>query len=403
MNFWWILDIFDWLLFIPVALTVIYFLVFSISALFTNRVTPNKSKQNNRFIVLIPAYKSDKTIMDTVNSILGQTYPQRNFDVVVISDHMSEMTNMRLAQMPVTLLTPNFAESSKAKSLQYAIINLPQFKIYDAVIVLDAGNMVDTEFLEKLNEAYDASGSKVIQCHRMARNNDTPTARLDAAFEEINNTVFRKGHLAVGLSAALNASGTVFSFPWFKQNIMKVRVKVGEEKELEAMLAREGIFVDYFEDIHVYHIKKRHTAELNRQRGRWIYAQLHALVNNIRYLPSALMNSHYDHVDKIIQWLLIPRTILIGIIMVMSAVLPFIYMTLAIKWWLAGALIMLAFAFATPDYLIGEHWNKDFLRAPLLSVGGLFNIFRAGRDEAGNRLDAFSHIIRRLKFKRRKE
>ena len=41
------------------------------------------------------------------------------FDVVVVSDHQSEITNMRLAQYPITLLTPDFAESTKAKSLQY--------------------------------------------------------------------------------------------------------------------------------------------------------------------------------------------------------------------------------------------------------------------------------------------
>ena len=67
------------------------------------------------------------------------------FDVVVISDHQEEMTNMRLAQYPITLLTPNFEESTKAKSLQYAILNLPEFKIYDIALILDADNIVERE------------------------------------------------------------------------------------------------------------------------------------------------------------------------------------------------------------------------------------------------------------------
>ena len=403
MNFWWILYIIDIILFIPVVVTVIYILVFAVAALFKSKTVVPKAKQQCRFIILIPSYKSDQKILETVNSVLGQSYSQRNFDIVVISDHQSEMINMRLAQMPITLLTPNFEKSSKAKSLQYAILNLPQFKIYDAVVVLDAGNIVDPEFLEMTNDAFESAGTKAIQTHRMARNRDTAVSRMDTIFEEINNAIFRRGHLAVGLSASLNSSGAVFDFLWFKRNIMKIRTMVGEDKELENMLLRESIYIDYFEDICVYDEKTRLVRDFNNQRGRWTYIQLHSLLNSFHYLPRALMNSQYDMVDKILQWMLVPRTIMMGVIAIMSCILPFIYFTLAIKWWAAAALALFAFSLATPDYLVDKNWDRDFLRAPLITVGAIYNIFRAGRDEAGNRLDAFSHIVQKLKFKGRKK
>ena len=397
MDFWWILYIIDFLLFLPVALTVAYIFVFAVIALFKSPREIKKAKQLNRFIVLIPAYKSGKKVLETVNAVLGQTYNQRNFDIVVISDHQSEMINMRLAQMPITLLTPDFEKSSKAKSLQYAILNLPQFKIYDTVVILDAGDLVDPDYLELVNDAYDTSGSKVIQTHKMARNRDTSISRMDATFEEINNNIFRAGHNVVGLSAALNSSGSVFDFQWFKQNIMKVHSAMGEEKELEAMLANEGIFIDYFEDINVYDEKIRLIHDFNMQRGRWTYIQTHALFDNIHYLPSAFINSKHDQIDKIIQWAMVPRTIMMGIIAIMCFFLPFIYFSLVIKWWAIAAIAMFAFALATPDYLVDKNWDRDYLRAPLITVGAIINIFRAGRDEAGNRLDAFSHIIQRLR------
>ena len=396
MDFWWILYIIDFALFLPVAITVIYILVFAILALFRTTREIKNAKQQNRFIVLIPAYKSEKKALETVNAVLGQTYNQRNFDIVVISDHQSEMINMRLAQLPITLLTPNFEKSSKAKSLQYAILNLPQFKIYDAVLVLDAGNIIDPDFLELANDAFDTSGSKVIQTHRMARNRDTSISRMDATFEEINNTIFRAGHLVVGLSAALNSSGCIFDYQWFKQNIMRIRSTVGEDKELEAMLAHESIFIDYFEDLHVYDEKTRLIDDFNMQRGRWVYIQLHAFLTNIRYLPSAFINSQHDQIDKLIQWFLVPRTIMMGIIAIMSMILPFIYFSLALKWWIAGAIAMFAFSLATPDYLVDKNWDRDYLRAPLITIGAIFNIFRAGKDEAGNRIDAFSQIIHQI-------
>jgi cellulose synthase/poly-beta-1,6-N-acetylglucosamine synthase-like glycosyltransferase len=402
MKFWWILYIIDWILFLPIAFTIIYLLVYAAIALTKSRGEVAKAKFQNRFIILIPAYKSGKDILETVNTVLGQTYSQRNFDVVVISDHQNEMINMRLAQLPITLLTPNFERSTKVKALQYAILNLPQFKIYDAVILLDSGNIIAPEFLEQVNDAFESAGTKAIQTHRMARNLDTPIARMDAIFEEINNSIFRRGHLAMGLSASLNSSGSIFDFNWFKRNIMKIRCATGEEKELEAMLIRDNIYIDYFENINVYDEKTRLVHNFNLQRGRWTTIQLHNLLNNIHYLPMAVMNTNYDMIDKLLQWMLIPRTIMMGLLSIMCCVLPFIYFTLAIKWWFFTALALFAFSLATPDYLVTKNWDRDFLRAPLITIGSLYNIFRAGRDEAGNRLDAFSHLVQKLKFKRSK-
>ena len=403
MYFWWILYLIDWLLFVIVAFTVAYLLIFSVAALFRHRNEIKRSKIQNRYIVLIPSYKQDSVILQTVNSALGQTYPQRMFDVVVISDHQQEITNMRLAQLPITLLTPDFDRSSKAKSLQYAVLNLPQFKIYDAVLILDAGNIVKPEYLEEVNDAYSSAGTKCLQTHRLSRNRDTSSARLDSIFEEINNSIFRRGHQVLGLSSSLNGSGMVFDFDWFKRNIMKVRDSVGEDKALEAMLMRDNIYIDYFEDIYVYDEKTRQIREFNDQRSRWIYTQLHAAVSNLRYLPSALLNRQYDHIDKIVQWLLIPRTILIGIIAIMSLVLPFIYFSLVVKWWIVAALILLAFSLATPDYLVDEHWDKDFMRAPIVSLGGLLNIFRAGRSEATDRATSVHRWFGRVRKKRKKK
>ncbi|MBO7045541.1 MAG: glycosyltransferase [Prevotella sp.] len=376
IDFWLILYIIDWILFIFTAGTVLYLGFFAIISLFNKTQELNKAKIQRRFIVLIPSYQQDSVIEQSVLSILGQAYPQRMFDVTVISDHQSEMTNMRLAQYPITLLTPDFEESSKVKSLQYAILNLPEFKIYDTVVILDADNIVDTEFLSDVNDAYENASTKVIQLHRISRNRDTAAARMDAVFEEINNNIFRKGHINIGLSSALAGSGVAYDFEWFKDNIMRVKT-AGEDKELEALLLRQGYFIDYFDHIYVYGEKKRTTEKLNEQRGKWAIHQFRHFFRNIKYLPGAIFSKQYDLADKIIQWMLIPRTTMMSIIMLMCVVLPFIYMTMAIKWWILAALVLFFFALATPDYLVDEMWDKTFLRSPFVSLWGkLFTRFK---------------------------
>ena len=277
MDFWLILYIVDWFFFIITAGTVLYLGIFSIASLFSRTTNINEAKTKRRFIILIPAYKQDHVIEQTILSILAQSYPQRLFDVTVISDHQSEITNMRLAQYPITLLTPNFAESSKAKSLQYAILNLPEFKIYDIAMILDADNIVDQDFLTQMNDAYESAATKAIQAHTVSRNRDTAAARMGAIFEEINNSIFRKGHINLGLSASLADAGTAFDFKWFKDNVMKTK-NSAEVKELESMLLRNQIYIDYFHDILIYGEKVRTTEKLNLQHGNWTIKQIKNLL-----------------------------------------------------------------------------------------------------------------------------
>lgn len=364
MDFWLILFIIDWVLFGIVSLTVLYMLFFAIMALFYHKPDLPKSKHKNRFIVLIPTYKNPDVIY-TVKSILGQTYPQRLFDVTVISDQCDEMTNFRLAQEPITLLTPKFERSTKAKELQLAINNLPQFKIYDVVVVLDGGSAVEPEFLEQTNDAFEAAGTKAIQMHRLSRNRDTVTARMGAVFEEINNSIFRRGHVNLGLSASLSGGGNAYDFNWFKRNIFNVKTP-WEVKELESLLVRQNIYVDYFDQIYVFDEKKRSSEAFNKERKRWIKAHYNAFLRNVMYLPGALLNQQYNLIDKIIQWLILPRLVMMAIIIIMSLIMPMIYMSLVFKWWAAFALVLFICAMATPDYLVDEHWDSTFFKSPLV-------------------------------------
>ena len=375
MDFWLILFIIDWLLFGIVALAVLYMLIYTIASIFYTKRDVPKTKQLNRFIILIPSY-NNPGVVQTVKSVLAQSYPMRLFDVTVISDHNDEMTNFRLAQEPVTLLTPIFEKSTKAKALQLAVNNLPQFKIYDIAIVLDGGSVVDTDFLEKMNEAFEAAGTKAIQAHRISRNRDSTAARMGAVFEEINNTIFRRGHIALGLSAGICGGGYAMDFNWFKDNVFKLKTQ-WEVKEWESLLMRQNVFVDFFDDIFVYDEKKRTPEEFNRERLNWIKAQIHAAFKNIHYLPGALLNQRYNRIDKVVQWLLIPRMLMMAIIVGMSLILPAIYTSLVFKWWALFAITLLICAIATPDYLVDDHWESTFFKSPLVlmkSIPGLSGI-----------------------------
>ncbi len=370
MEYWDIVFYTDLIFFIFVSMTVLYMAIFAIASIFSQQIETPKSRKLNRFIILIPGHKNGEATEKTVLSILGQTYPQRDFDVTVIADQLGEMSNFRLAQQPVTLLVPNFTKKSRTKSLQLAINNLPRMKIYDIAIVLNPGSIVEPEFLSQVNDAYESAGTKAIQVHCASLNRDTAPARLSAIFEEINNSIFRRGHITLGLSSAIDDTGTAYDFNWFKENIMETKTS-WDEKGMEIRLIRQHIYIDFFDNIMVFQEKTRSAEEFNRQHISWIRSQVSNLSRNIRFMPGAIAHRQYSLIDKLLQWMLIPRMILIPIILAMSIIVPFIYFTLAIKWWILFAVVQLIFAIATPNYLVDEKWNSTFFQVPLVLLSSL--------------------------------
>ncbi len=378
MLYWNLFIHTDLILFIWVSVTVLYLTVFAITSLFARHSQTPKAKNENRFIIIIPTKKNGISVEATVRSILGQTYSQRLFDVTVVANNEDEITLFHLAQQPITLLTPNYTDNIWTKSLQVAINNLPQFKIYDSAIILEAGDLVEPEFLQQMNDAYESAGTKVIQAHKLALNRDTTSARLEAIFEEINNSIFRRGHISVGLSASMASSGMVFNFDWFKNHILAAKASWAD-KDLEATIMREYIYVDYFDNIFVYSEKARQAEEFNRKRISWIITQWKTFFHNIHYLPTALFNRHYDLIDKLLQWMLIPRIVMMAIIIAMAIITPFIYMTAALKWWGIFTLVIFVFAIATPNYLVDEKWDSTFFKVPAVLFSSVLKRFKIGR------------------------
>lgn len=90
--------------------------------------------------------------------------------------------------------------------------------------------------------------------------------------------------VALGFSSALIGSGMAFDYKWFRENIACCTTS-GEDKELEALLLRQGIYIDYLDDVRVLDEKVQGEGAYYNQRRRWIAAQFYALSSAVRQLP----------------------------------------------------------------------------------------------------------------------
>jgi hypothetical protein len=109
-------------------------------------------------------------------------------------------------------------------------------------------------------------------------------------------------------------------------------------------------------------------------------------MHNIRYLPGAIISRQYDLIDKIVQWMLLPRMIMMGIIIIMGILMPAIYFTLAIKWWALFAIVLLVFAIATPNYLVDDKWDRTFFLLPIILMSSLLS-----KTPLGKKIKTFSN------------
>lgn len=379
-----IIEILLWLLLAASGAYILFFALVSIlwkktesplSAYLEGQIRSMREPRQHTFLVLYPAYNEDRVIINSVHTFLGQYYPYKGFHVAVISDHMQPETNEQLAQLPITLLQPVFEKSSKAKAMQYALQQIQGE--YDYVVILDADNVVESDFLARLNDVCN-KGYNAIQCHRCAKNSNNNIAVLDGVSEEINNTLFRKAHNRIGLSSALIGSGMCFRFKWFKENVYKLST-AGEDRELEALLLRQKIHIHYEPDIHVYDEKVSNKDNFQKQRLRWMTAQIQSLFSLLPYVPKALMDGNIDYLDKTFQQALIPRSMLIVLTFMLALVVTILSLDWCIKWWLLFLFICLSLYVSTPKQLRSHSVFGKILSIPMLVWKMVLNILKIDR------------------------
>lgn len=368
-----VLHIFDFVLFLLIFLSVGYLFIFALYAQGKKLKSYPRAGRKHPVLVLFPAYKEDNVIVGSVRSFLQQDYPSDLYRVVVISDGMKEETEEQLRQLSVDVINAHFENSSKAAALNLAITRQGD-RAYGIVAILDADNVAAPDFLKRINDAYD-SGIRAMQVHRKAKGGKTDVAILDTVSEEINNSIFREGHVRAGLSSALSGSGMAFDYNWFVKHIPMV-TSAGEDKELELLLLKDGIYIDYLPDVFVYDEKISGTTAFYRQRRRWIAAQFDLLGKGIRYLPRAIFAGNLDYCDKIFQWLIPPRIVLVGFSILMGIAWLFIAWTMSLKWWVLLFLLLCALSLAMPDELYNASFRKALRKAPVLFLLTVVNLFR---------------------------
>lgn len=373
-----ILHIFEYVLYVYFAIAAVYVLIFAIGSVFSGKNKPIVAKQIRKVAVLIPGYKEDNVIVEVALEALNQNYPNEKYDVVIIADSFQPQTITKLKELPIKLIEVSFDKSTKSKALNKAMAQLPND--YEIALILDADNVMASDFISKINAAFDA-GFQVVQGHRVAKNTNTAFAVLDAVSEELNNSIFRKGHRALGLSSALIGSGMAFDFQLFKKRMTEIHAIGGFDKELELTLLRDGYTIEYLNDALVYDEKVQKVEVFENQRKRWLSAQFiyfgRFFFSGLKHL---VVNGNIDFFDKVYQMVSPPRVLLIGLTTIITALYITFYFIFTdsnlaaisyTSWLSVWGAVVVAFILAIPK----KFYNYQTFKALLTLPKAFFSMF----------------------------
>ncbi|MCF8332348.1 MAG: glycosyltransferase family 2 protein [Bacteroidales bacterium] len=379
-----ILNLIEIIIFIYLGFAGIYILIFAIAGILSGNRQYPEAKDKKRFAILIPGYKEDAVIVQVAEEALKQDYPQDKYEVIIIADSFQQSTIDQLQQIPVRLIEVNFDKSTKSKSLNKAMHIIGDS--YDYALILDADNIMKTDVLKRMNNAF-AENYTAIQSHRIAKNTNTSYAVLDAISEEINNHLFRKGHRALGLSSALIGSGMAFDYAFFKSIMSEIEAVGGFDKELELKMLKDGYTIEYLHEAYVMDEKVQKSDVFANQRKRWLSAQF---VYFGRFFKDAVqdlfLKGNLDFADKLYQMIQPPRVILLGVVFLITAckiiMSLFSHNILTFKglppvlWIILLSIIIIALLLSVP----AGYYNKKTLKALAILPSGfitmLFSLFK---------------------------
>lgn len=362
----WIITFLEYAVMLYFGMSVAYVFLFSLAGIGYRRKSQQKTNKLSRIAVFIPAYKEDGVIVEVVRKALQQQYPPSFFDIIVIADSMKAATLNQLRAMPIKVVEVSFEKSTKAKALRAALAAVDTS--YDYALVLDADNVMESHFLQKLNKAF-SSGSRAIQAHRKAKNTNTSFAILDAISEEINNHIFRKGHSALKVSSGLIGSGMAFEYSLFASLMQSVDAVGGFDKELEFALAAKKIYIEYLEEAVVYDEKIQRVDDFSTQRRRWLSTQFIFLRKYFLVgIKSLFTQGNYTLFDKVWQLMVPPRLLLLGSTLGFTAlytlndIFGWVASSVSVPVWQFNGLVLIcAFALAFPT----DFYKRETLKASL--------------------------------------
>ena len=137
--------------------------------------------------------------------------------------------------------------------------------------------------------------------------------------------------------------------------------------------------IEYLQEAFVLDEKVRNTEVFETQRTRWIAAQWNFAKQNFgKAWVKLIKNGNFDFFNKVIQFMLPPRLILLGTLALML-IISVLFNYFFVETLLLNMALWLGFLLATPAYLLKTINFSIFRELPKVFVSMVKAVFKIGK------------------------
>lgn len=248
----------------------IYRGLFAVIGLFrTKKFAPAKTL--HRYAVVIAARNEEAVIGNLLSSIEKQDYPREKITVFVVADNCTDETAAKARERgAVCYARTDSSRRTKGYALQFLFEEIRKdygIDAFDAYILLDADNLLKSDYISRMNDAFDA-GEQIVTSYRNTKNLNSNWISAGYALHWLRTARFEnRARSLCKIPTRIQGTGVLFASA-LMQNGWNY-TSLTEDRAFSVDAVARGVHISYQHEAQFYDEQPVSLAVAWRQRMRW--------------------------------------------------------------------------------------------------------------------------------------
>lgn len=262
-------------IFVIMTLAYLYQIYYILYSLWKRKVPViQPAKKNHRYAIFISARNESNVIGELLDSLKQQDYPSNCYDMYVTADNCTDNTAY-VAKEHGAHVFERFNQVKKGKGyalneMYHQVIDLKGHNYYDAVVVFDADNIVDKQFLKEINKTFDTGKYDALTTYRNSKNfgENWLTAAYSIWFmHEARHLNYSR--MMLGAQCMISGTGFVVSTKLMDINEGWPYYLLTEDIQFSVVSTLQGFRIGYCDTAILYDEQPASWQQAWKQRLRW--------------------------------------------------------------------------------------------------------------------------------------
>lgn len=262
-----------------------YQLVYLFVPLFVKDKRHAQPVKQLRYAILIAARNEEQVLPHLLHSIAVQDYPAHLVDTYVVADNCTDKTAQVAAQAGVTVFSRFDTKAiGKGQALSYLLRQIKdsgKYESYDAFLIFDADNVLDSSYITKINRTC-CDGYEAFCGYRNSKNFSSNYISCGHAMWYLHDCVhLNRSRYLLGISCSVTGTGFGFTRQVLDRRGGWKFFTLTEDIEFSVWCALKGIRIGYCHNAVLYDEQPTKLTFSFRQRVRWVQGTIQV---SFRYL-----------------------------------------------------------------------------------------------------------------------